>query len=312
MNSLPLSWSIVTDKDSGTNLITNWKIHWPAIKNLSNTDFNVFADDFIDSENDTLIRGCNKSLKLKLEKKGFSSLHVGYEAILDLTQNPFDKKSIVDLVKRGKRNGNVITLPYSELVKDKLHHFQQLCSHGSEPQLQNLFQMEFTPNHFLNVFCDHNSNWQGAILISKNSKIKLHTELLLRKKNAPVGVMETLVEYSFLQAKSSEYKFLSLGEVPFAKSFKRNNNFLSSIVFKMGGFLNFAYNHNGLYNFKNKFNPNWTEIYICASKKVGIKHLFFLFINSNFHKLLIHKIFHKFLSKIHFFSLIKKNNIFTT
>ena len=291
MNSLPLSWSIVDDRNLDSTTIINWQIHWPAIKNLTSSGFNTFTNSLIESNKNTLIRGCNKNLKIKLEKKGFSSLHVGYEAILEVDGNPFNKKSIVDLIRRGKRYGKVFTLPYSEINKDKLNHFQHLSSHGREPQLQNLFQMEFTPNHLLNVFCDQNSNWQGAILISKNSESKLHTELLLRKKNAPIGVMETLVEYSFLQAKSNGYKFLSLGEVPFVKSSNTNRNFMSSLVFKMGDLLNFAYNHKGLYNFKNKFNPKWTEVYICGSKDIGIKHLFFLFINSNFHKLLFHKIF---------------------
>lgn len=290
MNSLPLSWSVVDDSNLNSTTIIDWQIYWPAIKNLSFTGFNKFTNSIIESKKNTLIRGCNANLKLKLEKKGFSSLHIGYEAILETNKNPFNKKSIIDLIRRGKRFGKVITLPYSELNRVKLNHFQHLSSHGSEPQLQNLFQMEFTPNHILNVFCDQKKNWQGAILISKNSELKLHTELLLRKKNAPIGIMETLVEYSFLQTKSYGYKFLSLGEVPFAKLLNTNRVFMSSLLFKMGDLLNFAYNHKGLYNFKNKFNPKWTEVYICGTKTIGIKHLFFLFVNSNFHKLLAHKI----------------------
>ncbi|MCW8849336.1 MAG: DUF2156 domain-containing protein [Melioribacteraceae bacterium] len=309
MNSLPLSWSIVEDQNLESTSIINWRINWLAIKNLTSSDFEILTNEVIKSKKDTLIRGCNKRHKLELESNGFSSLHVGYEAILDLDENPFKKKSIIDLIKRGKKFGKVITLPYSQLNKSKLNHFQQLSSHGKEPQLKNLFQMEFNPNHKLNVFCDQNNEWQGAILVSKNSEIKLHTELLLRRKNAPIGIMETLVEYTFRQAKLNGYKYLSLGEVPFAKSSGMKRNFRISTFFRIGDLINFAYNHKGLYHFKNKFNPIWSEVYLCVSNKVNFKHILFLFFHSNLHKLLLYKLFQKLTANSFFFLFKKRKNV---
>jgi lysylphosphatidylglycerol synthetase-like protein (DUF2156 family) len=293
MNSLPLSWSVVDDKNLESTSIINWQINWLAIKNMTSTDFNFLANNIIKSKTDTLIRGCNKDHKIKLESNGYTSLHVGYEATLDLNENPFKKKSIIDLIRRGKKFGKVTRIPYSELNKSKLNRFQKLTSHGNEPQLKNLFQMEFNPSHFLNVFYDKNSDWLGAILISKNSEIKLHTELLLRKKNAPIGIMETLIEFTFQQAKREGYKYLSLGEVPFAKLSEIKMNFMDSTLFQMGDLINFAYNHKGLYHFKNKFNPKWSEVYLCVSNKVNFKHILFLLVHSNLHKLLLYKFFKK-------------------
>jgi len=290
MNSLPLSWSIVNDNCNDSKVVNKWNMNWIALRNIHSDKFISQVDQLLESKSNTIVRGCNTELKDKFEEYGFFSTQIGLEAVLFTCNNHFSKKSLQYLVRRGKRNGKIEQVSYSKENHEKLAVFKKACVHGNEPQLQNLFQLEFKKNNLLYAFVNNKKEWLGAILLSENSKDKLHTELLLRRKNAPAGIMEALVEYCFLESKKNGYSQLSLGEVPF--SFKRINykDPLSLLSFQFGRILKFAYNYKGLYNFKQKFNPKWKEVFICASSKIGIKHLFLLFIYSNFHSLILQKL----------------------
>lgn len=308
MNTLPLSWSICDTENLTSTSIRNWKVDWLAIQNVSSP---FIAKQLIKNDNgkETLIRGCNNVLKNELEHIGYSSLLVGYEAILDLRKNPLKRRSLKELVKRGKRFGKVIKVPYTPINSQKLRELQKDSSHSREPQLKNLFQMEFKSNNFLYVFIDNYNNWLGAIMLSKNSNLKLHTELLLRRHNAPNGIMEALVEKVSSDARNNNYSYLSLGEVPFIRSVYENGNLYSKVLYVIGKSLSFAYNYDGLYNFKNKFKPIWVKVYICSSHKVGFRHLFFIFIHSNFHKLAAYKLLYGLKNKLSVFFCKKKKKI---
>jgi len=241
------------------------------------------------SESVLIIRGCNYSIKNTLEERGFYSLKIGSEALLDTSKNCFDKKSLTKLVARGLKKGKIEKLNYSLENAQKLSEFKKYSTHSKEPQLKNLFQTEFEKNHTLYVF-KKNNIWLGAVLVSKYSNSKIHTELILRNKNSPVGTIEAIIQYIYSDINKQNIKFLSLGEVPFSESVTFiKDGFYSKIVNVTGKFLKFAYNFEGLKKFKSKFNPDWEPVYICFSKKISVKHLIFLLVKSNFHKLIFYK-----------------------
>ena len=43
----------------------------------------------------------------------------------------------------------------------------------------------------------------------------------------------------------------------------------SQLSFRLGRALNFAYNADGLWRFKNKFTPRWEPLYLCASRRLS-------------------------------------------
>lgn len=289
MDSLPLSWSITKNKKSNSKIIDKWNLRWHALNFSPSSDYRIYYDQISNHNYETIIRGCNSELEKKLSNYGFSSIQIGMEAVLKTSYDHFNKKSLKELVKRGQRHGIIEKIKYSEENKIKLNEFKNITSHSKEPQLKNLFQTEFSKDNFLYIF-KNNNNWLGAILISKNSKKKLHTELILRRPNAPIGIMEALIRHVFIESKNNGWKELSLGEVPFV--IDRNSFSLRSFAVKGAGkIINFAYNHKGLYNFKNKFQPNWEKLYICTSSKFKLKHIFFILFYSNFHKLITYKMF---------------------
>jgi len=309
MKSLPLSWTITNPDVTNNTIINRWKINWYAIREdrASVSDYNF--DSSNNKQSDILIRGCNLQIKNELESSGYRSILVGKEAILDTKCNHFNKKSIIDLIKRGKRHGQIFEIEFSDFNKMKLEELKSDSTHGSEPQLKNLFQVEFNLNNLLYVFIDSLGTWLGAIMLSKNSNDKLHTELILRRINTPIGIMEALIEYSFKKAKEYNFSNLSLGEVPFIINQVKPKKSLTALTVRAGKIFRFAYNFQHLYNFKNKFNPIWEDIYICSSSNIGLKKLLFLLIYSNFHKLIIFKLIFK--AKNNFLmNFFKKNKIF--
>jgi len=289
MQSLPLSWNLTPDKElvaEITKLNFNRLVWVPYHKLETKAHFYKFISQQIsDTSNELIIRGCNKYHAEELSKHGFSSAQIGLEAILETNRNHFEKKSLQALVKRGLRNGKVVLLPYSYSNLTQFKLFQKQTVHAHKPQLQNLFQTNFTQDNLLYVFESKKGEWLGAILLSVNSKVKLHTELILRKPSAPIGIVEALIKHVFDDAKRNGFKKVSLGEVPFilGKGVKKNYKILLAI--KLGKILQFAYNYKGLYNFKNKFDPQWESVYIAVKPKLKFKHLTFLFIQTNLHKL---------------------------
>ncbi|PID57321.1 MAG: hypothetical protein CR986_09330 [Ignavibacteriae bacterium] len=286
MNTLPLSWSITNLDSESSSVISRWDIDWIALKNLSDYNLNFSS---ITGNNNIVIRGCNSEIKEHLDKKGFSAFKIGREAILSTDQNHFKKKSLRELVKRGNKNGTVVSLPYNSTNKIKLQKFRKKSVHGKEPQLLNLFQTEFSEQNFLYVLKDKCDNWLGAVLLSENSKEKLQTELILRFDSTPNGTMEAIFYKIFNDAKLKGYKQFSLGEVPFTIH-KHSKSLYGQLLKVTLPFLKIGFNFNSLYNFKNKFEPMWDDLYICTSKKINAKHILFLILQTNFHKLFFNKL----------------------
>ena len=244
--------------------------------------------------NKILIRGCDEKISEVLFEYGYKRIYSGQEAVLNFSTNHFKKKSLRHLIRRGSRHGKIIEYIYSINVADKLQQFKRQCSHAHEPQLKNLFCTEFSDQMKLYVFEDHRKEWLGAVMVSRNSETKLHTELLLRKWNAPVGIMESLIFHIFENLKNNGIIELSLGEVPFIMSKNRDNiSIKDHIINRIGKSLRCVYNYKGLYNFKNKFNPEWNDIYICGKPNISFINLFLLSLRTNFFRLLLYKLFKK-------------------
>ncbi len=299
MQSLPLSWAL-TSSNNFRNEFTKHHFNnltWVPFRTLETKAhfYNFITQQTLHSSKDVIIRGCNKYHVEELSKQGFTSTKIGMEAILETSANHFEKKSLNSLIKRGLRYGNVYQKPYSYKVAKQFNEFRKKTVHSHKPQLKNLFQTDFTPNNLLYVFQSKTNEWLGAILLSVNSNEKLHTELILRKKNAPTGIIEAIIKNIFEDAKKNGFTKVSLGEVPFVlKKNTKIDNYRVYFAIKLGSLFKFAYNYKGLYNFKNKFTPKWEFVYISVKPKLKLKHFAFLFVQSNLHNLIIFRLKEKF------------------
>ncbi len=259
--------------------------------------FNNSVDEVFDKINydlpnsDLLFDGCSRENIDDLKRFGYKSILFGKEAIIDLSKDPFTKKSLQELVKRGSRYGSFEEIYYSNENKQRLERFITKTSHGSKPQLKNLFAVKFQSHHRLFVL-KNNDTWICAIMVSYKTKKIMQTELILRYSDAPIGVMEKLIFEMFHQLNKEQYDYWSLGAVPFI-DFDSKLFSLSWFINFIGRRIKFAYNYNGLFNFKNKFNPIWEPYYICYKNKLSVMQIFQLAQKSNLNKLILYNIFSK-------------------
>jgi lysylphosphatidylglycerol synthetase-like protein (DUF2156 family) len=239
-------------------------------------------------DDDLIFDGCSVDNKDYLKNFGFKFLSVGKEAILNLSKDIFQKKSLRELVGRGKKHGTVIELHYSRENKELLQNFISQTSHGKKPQLKNLFETSYQAHHRLFVFISE-EKWIAAIMLSLKNKKFVYTELILRRSDAPVGIMEALIYEIVISLKAEGFEHWSLGAVPFvvydAKLFS-----LSWFINFIGRKIRFAYNYKGLFNFKNKFNPDWEPVFLCYKNKLHPVQILRLSQKTNLIKLILYNI----------------------
>ena len=238
------------------------------------------------------ISSCSRELVPFFVKNNFEAIKVGREAILEMNKYPFQKKSLIELIKSGQRNGTIEEISYSDENALLLEEFKKQCVHGQEPQLKYFFNDSFVPASRLFVYKDGQRTWQGGITIVTKEDGKVITELILRRKNSPRGTMEALVFSIFKILLEEGAISWSLGEVPYIVY---HSKFFSKEFFinYTGRLMKFAYNYLGLYNFKNKFSPRWNDVYICCKPKLTITTLLKISWRSNMLKLILEKPFIK-------------------
>lgn len=241
-----------------------------------------------EQKNKIFLVGISPSNNSIFNKKNYQQVRIGKEAVLDLNENHFSKSSLKELIRRGFKNGYVKEIEYSIENKTALQNFKKDCAHGREPQIKYFFHTVFNSHNRLFVFKDFLGKWLGAILLSMKDEVYIQTELILRYKNAPNGVMEALIFSIFEQLKKENYKKWTLGAVPFTIF---DSKILSKefIINLSGRLLRFGYNYKGLFYFKNKFNPHWVDYYIICKEKLTLLIMFNVMLKSNLLSLIIFK-----------------------
>ncbi len=238
-----------------------------------------------------LLRGCSAEIASYLNKKGCEIIRTGAEGIINLDNVDKISKSVRVLVARGSSCGQVKEIPLTDLNRQSVSHFIAQTPYGAKPYLKYLFNNTFDSNTRCFVISSLRDEWFGVVTVSVSGNNVCHTEMILRNKKAPVGVMESLLFSVMNIFKDEGFKFFSLGEVPFVTPEKmEENNFVSSIkrslqeylLFKSGHVLKYAFNYKGLFDFKNKFDPTWEPIYICATPKLPFISLIDLFYKTGY------------------------------
>lgn len=144
------------------------------------------------------------------------------------------------------------------------------------------------------VISDEEDNWLGAIMVSERDKTYVQTELILRKKKAPVGIMEAMIYLIYKKLEAEGYKFWSLGAVPFV-SYDLKLFSKAGLINYGGRKLKFAYNYKGLFDFKNKFKPVWIDYYFCVRPKLKLLPLISILIKTNLLSLILYNFHLSFL-----------------
>lgn len=266
---------LLKDKESGSFI-------WLNKSNVSHPNFEA-------KDKSIFISGCSESEAIKLSKSGYAILRSSKEAWLDLHKNHFNKRSLRSVIKAGLKNGRTEEFFFNKINAEKFELLKTKTRHANRPQIKYFFESNFTNRHRLFVIKSDEGNWLGALLLSTN-KDDVKTELILRDNSAPNGIMEALIYSTFSILKKEGYRNWTLGEVPFI--IKTSNYFSKEFLLNfLGRRLSFAYNYKGLFFFKNKFNPEWKDLYICSYPSLGIKTMAKAAWSSNLLQLIIWETF---------------------
>lgn len=297
MSGLPLSWC---RKDKGFSSYNTVRlplsgITWiPTAEVPRSFSTEELYEDLSTRFPEFIVRGLPGDTARHFMENGAEIIRTGAEAVVDLNMPGGVKQSVAELSRRGFRHGSVAEITYSGFHKEKLRQFVSETARAEEPQLENLYRQGFDKSLRCFVLAAPDERWLGAVTISLRDEACAHTESILRRKDAPVGVMEALFISVMETLKMEGYSRLSLGEVPFVSDGEVSDfkvSFDGGLIFRSKYLFGRSFNYRGLYNFKNKFSPVWVPVYLAAKPGISKRLLLDLYFKSRFHNLTLFKIF---------------------
>ncbi|NTW55795.1 MAG: DUF2156 domain-containing protein [Chlorobiaceae bacterium] len=221
-------------------------------------------------------------------------LRTGAEAVLDLKKPHLKRKTVASSLSRGKKQGYTEELVPNEVNLNMLDAFRKQTRHADKPQLMNLFRDEPDPACRLFVFRNFEGNWLAAMTLSGRGRNEMHTELILRHKNAPGDIMESLVAGIFMILENEGMHEWSLGEVPFIfhdEIRTSDPDSLEKLMLSFAAKSRYAYDHESLFRFKNKFAPEWRTVTLCSNISPSALMLGELAVSMGYGNLLVHQSF---------------------
>lgn len=281
-NELPLSWlrQPAAQPDVRELRLRLSRYRWLFFVDLPDGQtFREFYRTQLEHREKIYLRGCPPPIADFLAKNKWQTLPNGSEALLNLRGNHFDKRSLRELVRRGNRWGSAAEIAISTENAGKFAALQVHSRHGLEPQLRYLFRSDLLSGQRCFVFQTQQKQWLGAALLTESSPGNWHTELILKARKSPAGIMEALFAAIFEQLRDEGHFRWSLGEAPFfytAPPICRT----AKLVKFAGQTVRFAYDYRGLYRFKNKFLPEWRPVFLCGKPEVSVALLADLFIQT--------------------------------
>ncbi|MCB0319535.1 MAG: DUF2156 domain-containing protein [Bdellovibrionales bacterium] len=160
-----------------------------------------------------------------------------------------------------------------------LKHQKNWCFR-SNVQLRGLFIRRPVRNLSCYVY-EGDKGGVALITLSQRAPNSFHLEMMKRTRDAPTGCMEALLAYAIKTLQARNADSFSLGEVPFRGNSEnltpqRYNcsRFLERLFSRVGTTLvRSKYSVSGLYNFKNKFHPEWQPAFWVMRRDVQLSDL---------------------------------------
>jgi glycosyltransferase 2 family protein len=296
--SLPLSWTRIEGIRPRYKRI--WlplnRLHWISFADVPHHySFQILYDDISRTcPEGFVLRGCPPAMVRFLKEMNCCHLRTGAEAVLNLSKPHMKRKTVASSLVRGKKQGYIEEVVLNDLNRQILNDFRTKTSHADKPQLMNLFRDEPGLSCRLFVFKNFTGSWLAAMTLSKRGMHEMHTELMLRQKDAPGDIMECLMAEIFGMLESEGILEWSLGEVPFVLPGEITDfppDATESLMLSLASSSRHAYDYESLYRFKNKFAPEWRPVNLCSNKPPSVLMLGELAVLMGYGNLLVHQSF---------------------
>ncbi|MCB0336898.1 MAG: DUF2156 domain-containing protein [Bdellovibrionales bacterium] len=272
-SNLPLSWRIIP---------SDCPVRIERSPLDSNYEYVAFADIPANSVSDTLsiikrtgamnylFRGASAQFIAQNQRQLTWSMQTGVAAVIEL-RNFAPKRSLKELARAGQRRLELTSLPqqpsaplYEKLFNNSLR--------SRTPRLRKVFRTGITPvDHTFVVSSSITQQPQGLVTFSKLTDGYFHLETILRSKDAPRGTMEFLMLSAFeILAESSNQSVINLGEVPFIAT----RSPLKGLYKAYTLLIERHYSVRGLFDFKNKFLPDWQPVYAAGTRRPNFRQAY--------------------------------------
>ncbi|MGO4694495.1 phosphatidylglycerol lysyltransferase domain-containing protein [Paenibacillus sp. 2TAB26] len=212
------------------------------------------------------------------EKLGLRCSKIGEEAQVDLSTFQLNGKQWLKLRNRMNKFGrsgftfDVLHPPYSDSF---LHRLQDISDEWLGNRKEKSFSVgsfakEYVMRFPVAVLVGPDGNYEAFVTIAGDHQPFINTmeeesvfrrltvDLMRYTKACPHGTMDVLFVSLFLWAKEQAYDVCSLGMAPLANV---TDSHIIKLLYKYG---NKLYNFKGLYEYKNKFAPNWENVYLVS------------------------------------------------
>lgn len=289
--NLPLSWTSSTGKEELSIVKIGKESIWLNAGSFYSAKAFATSIANLTATKKIIIRGCNKKVSDNLSKDGFSSTLFAREAVIELNKEIKFSKKFKRRIRSLLKRGSVKEVVCSDENITLLNNFLKSTIHWGKPKLQNLFLDELNDKTRLFIYEISQNKWEGAILVSQNSRYKIQGEQFFRKRDGLNGVMDTILSQICKTFKDEGYREFSLGEVPFVMAQRGTTFSKTNILHFIGRRIKFAYNYEGLHYFKNKYATRWDDLYICSKGKLHFFDLFKMAKKSNLLALVLHEVF---------------------
>ena len=243
-----------------------------------------------------LIRGCSRKTANSLEQQGGEVLRTGAEAVLYPQNGHFEKKSLCKLLQQAGKKGRIAEIPLDDVNRERLRELQQKARHGTKPQLSHVFRTYPFEGCRCFVVLSDKQEWYAAVTLSIRDELVAHTELLLKHVQSPPGIMEFLLAGVFQVLCKEGFREWSLGEVPFYHLDREKNIRMEERMMALAaGLCRKVYDFNGLFYFKNKFGPEWRDVYLFSNRGISLLTFADLAIQSRYSDLLARRLLDDFM-----------------
>lgn len=233
--------------------------------------FDLYGDLHRSFPEGFVIRGCHPDIANLFLSQRHETFRTGIEAVLKLSDSAhFEGRKVRAALKRGWRHGFVEEVPPEAMHSGRFRALLASSRHAGKPQLRHVFRSDPLHASRCFVFSSISGNWLACVTLSRQGAKAYHTELMLRSRHAPGDIMECLITEISARLREEGAEELSLGEVPFLlhKDDHQPLSWLEQIVFSAAPMFRHAYDYEKLYFFKNKFQPVWRTMRLCAGPGV--------------------------------------------